>query len=135
MKKKFWMNEWKSRVADLFSSAISFKLTSEEINARLKRVVWEELGSRTPKGRPRYSIYMKGYVQGLVDRHRDEIWKLVDFRYLYEGVLYSTDKSAKNNTNYLHSLNLPSEEWRKMKCGHYWTGTDKPYYVGESNGP
>lgn len=136
MKKRFWMNEWKSRVADLFSLAISLKSTSEELNSRLKERIWEELNSRTPKGRARYSGYMKGYVQGLVDRHRDELWKLMDFRYLYKGVLYSsTDRNAENNTSYLHSLNLPSEEWRKMKRGHYWTGTDKPYYLGESNGP
>lgn len=127
--------DWKARIADIFSLAIIQKVTSEEVNAVIKERVWKELSSLTPKGRKRYSGYMQGYVQGLIDRHRDELWKLMDFRYLYKGVLYSTDRNAKNNTSYLHSLNLPWEEWDRMKRCHYWTGTDKPYYLGENSGP
>ncbi|AMM43583.1 hypothetical protein FDG95_gp408 [Pectobacterium phage vB_PcaM_CBB] len=49
--------------------------------------------------------------------------------YRYEGILYCTANNVpgRPNTDYLHTLNLTSDQWDSLKQFHVWISTGDVY--------
>lgn len=124
------LSELQTRVNDVFSSGIICKMTSTEITKRLVDRVCEPLNARTPAGRRKHSAYLAGYVQGLVDKWRADIWRYhVEFCYTVDGVLYSTHKdSARRKTAEFYAAGKGVELTAHAESGrHYWKNSEKAY--------
>lgn len=122
------LRQWESIVRSVYHIAELTNQTSGQLQESLKRRVYDELARKSPKGRAWYCAYTQGYVRGLIQCAQNRLWTLVDFRYEYNGVLYSVNKKITPNTDSLYSLTLPQSDWQAMPAKFYWTGTDKVYY-------
>lgn len=105
---------------DLFMTFRICKMSSEEIEARLK--TWRET---FPK---RLTNHERGFVDGYVWALRDALWQDVEFVYRdANGILYSTHKGTE--------LRSTEEFYQRgegcllgdMECAHVWKGSSKPY--------
>ena len=126
--KSVTMSAIELRVNDVFSMAISCKMTSTELTKILVDRVFAPLNFRWANGRRKHSIYLSGYAQGLVDARRADIWRNhVEFCYLVDGVLYSTHaKSTKRKTEEFYSAGR-GDVLAKAVGAHYWRDSDKIY--------
>ena len=105
-----------SAVRDLYSMARTFKLTSSEINERYAKLI-----ARYPK-LPRH---VENYVRGYRDCLSDSLYPHDLFHaYEWQGQLYEKWDSFPVELK---------EQVRADKVivhGHYWKGTNKPYFLG-----
>lgn len=121
------MDQFASWVNEIGSSAYHAKAPASWVSGKCMAVM-DEVRSRTKGGKMRYSVFMIGYVSGLIAAQRDQLWRKTEFVYRdRDGTLYST---AKN------SIHRSTEEWYSSGRGselgtleraHVWLGTDKPY--------
>lgn len=122
------LSQMETRIADVFSMGIICKMTGEELDNRLREQIVDPINYRVPSGKRKHSVFLSGYVSGLIARHRSEIWqKHVEFCYLVDGVLYSTHKdSDKRKTAEFYDAGK-GNVLADAPCAHYWKGSDKPY--------
>ncbi len=128
MPKSVSLSQIETRVADIFYMAKTCNLTSSELASRLIDRVVDPINEKYSSGRRKHSVWLAGYVGGLISAGRNNIWRNdVEFCYLVEGILYSTHKN---------STKLKTEEFYERGEGnklansegrHYWIGTDKIY--------
>lgn len=131
------MGQWKTRVNELFRMGVSCKWSQEQFGEHTQSRIYEEL-HRKHGTKNVYSLYMRGYVWGMMEIHRDRIMREeVEFCYLVDGVLYSTLKETeKRKTDDLYKTHdslyrvLPD-----MPSGFIWRGTDKVYFGFEPKEP
>jgi len=114
-------------VNDAFSMARHFHETSDALAARVAKIR-EELNSKTPAGRRRYSEYERYAVSGYIMARHDDVWQHVEFCYRdAEGTLFSVDRnSTHRKTEEFYAANR-GHELMQLESAHVWTGTDKPY--------
>lgn len=121
------LSQLETRIADIFSMGEICKMSASEIDQRLREQIIDPINYRTPKGKRKHSVFVSGYVAGLIARHRNETWQKVEFCYLVDGVLYSTHKdSDKRKTAEFYDAGKGSV-LADMPCAHFWKGSDKPY--------
>ena len=127
------MGQFETRVNDVFSMAIICGQSSEELQNRLNRHVYDEVNRTTGKSKRRvYSGYMSGFVQGLITSARDDLYKNhLEFCYLVDGVLYSTHKTSEKKTTEQFYKNDTYKVLNSAPNGHYWRKSNKPFYIGE----
>jgi hypothetical protein len=121
------MSEWESRVAGVFSHAVSCKASFAEYLAYKDRHVRAELLRQSGK-RYIYSPYIQGFVQGLESVHWANLYRFhLDFCYLVDGVLYSTHKTtARRKTDEFYARG-EGHLLNNAPSGHYWIGSDKKF--------
>lgn len=123
------MGQWQARVNEVFTMARECRWPHNKILLCISDRIFTELYSKTAGQRMRYTSYIHGYVQGLIDAERRTIaMNEVEFCYLVEGVLYSTSKkeTGKPKTEEFYSKGQ-GHILNDAPSGHYWIGTDKPY--------
>lgn len=126
--KSVTLSQVETRVHDVFSHARICKQTSSELTERLIEQIINPINEHYPSGKRKHSVFMAGYVAGLIAAGRRSIWHhYIEFCYLVDGVLYSTHKdSTKPTTEEFYARNegylLANAEGR-----HYWKGTDKAF--------
>lgn len=129
------LTQFKTRIADCFSSAKSYKSTSTELQARLHKHVYDEVNRTTGKDkRTVYSSFVRGYVAGCIETQRDLLYRNeFDFLYMLDGVLYCTGSgpSIHKLTEEIYKANR-GRELNTAVNGHYWKNSTKPFFVGES---
>ena len=120
-------SELQDKVRTVFNTATICKLTNDELIAKLEEEVRVPLNRKYSNGRAVHCEYLKGFVQGVCNVYRQQIWNEVEFCYLVEGVLYSTDKkSAKRSTEEFYSTNR-GHELCNYVGNFYWKHTEKPF--------
>lgn len=116
----------KGRLGDVYASARIFHLTSKQLNKRAFGIY-----DGLPKDIPRH---VREFIRGYEARLQDELYQRdLEFCYLYDGVLYSTHKESTHRlTEEFYDRN---EGHLLCNCpnGHYWKGTNKPYFTGENH--
>lgn len=118
------LSQWDTRVSETYSIIIISKCTHQKSLELVDKYIHAELNSKTPKGRHRYTNYVRGYVQGLISAHRHMIWKdRVEFCFLVDGELYSTHKDS------CHKLTseIDAQILLSAKGNHYWKNSSKVY--------
>lgn len=108
-----------TNLIDLFNIAKTCHLTAKEINDRYIEIK-DRLLYKTKA--PYWTIaYLDGYREALIaNLYRNHL----DFRYLINGVMVSTHKQSDI---YLEKLGFQWSDCNNMPCGHYWTGSNKPF--------
>lgn len=122
--------QWEAAVADAFSMIKIMRCTAPKEWEILENRVFAELNSRT-KTRARYPVFVKGYVHGLLAAERKALYRdNLEFCYLVDGVLYTTSKAetGKPKTEVFYARNA-GHVLTDAPSGHYWIGTDKPYFT------
>lgn len=125
------LTQWETRIADFYSSTRSFRLTSAEMQERRQTYILSELSRKHGK-RAVYSAYVAGYVAGLEAAHRAEMYRFhLEYCFCVDGVLYSTHRdSTHRKTEEFYARGEGHILGNAPVHGHYWKGTDKPYFLG-----
>lgn len=127
--KKLSLSQIGSRIQDHFNRSRIYGMLQDDSLASAKRDIWDELDSKTPKGRPRYTSYAKAWARGYYDALWQAQWVHLEFVYRSpEGVTYSTHKDSKlhRTTEELYAAGRGSE-LGKWECTHCWKESGKPY--------
>lgn len=122
--------QWETAVSDAFCMIKIMRCTAPKEWAILENRVHNELNSRT-KTRARYPAFVRGYVHGLIAAEKKVLYRdNLEFCYLVDGVLYTTSKAdtGKPKTEVFYTQNA-GHLLSNAPCGHYWIGTDKPYFT------
>lgn len=127
------MTQFETRVSDVFSMSIICGQTSGELQDRLTKHIFNEVSRTTGASKRKvYSVYMSGFVQGLITAARADLYKNhLEFCYLIEGVLYSTHKTSEKQTTDQFYKNDTYKVLHNAPNGHYWKKSNKPFYIGE----
>lgn len=119
--------ELRTRIADLFSLAKCYHLTSGQITER-----YLKLFEAYPKDLPRY---VKAYASGLFDAKTDELYRNnLTHGYVWQGVIYTKWEG------YPAELKELFRNGGTTVSGHYWSDTlpiadtAKPYFIAADNG-
>jgi hypothetical protein len=128
MKKRFAHTGDVTRaINDAFSAARQFRESAEQIDARMT-AIREELRSKTPRGKWRYSEYMRHYSEGYTKARYDDIWQHVEFCYRdAAGVLYSTHRDSTHRKTEEFYSSGRGAELSTLPGAHVWKGTDRNY--------
>jgi uncharacterized cupin superfamily protein len=120
------VNEMESRglhaVMRLWKDAREYKWTSSKIHDKfLEYKKFNKLD--------KYPRYVSSYLQGVFDCEKAKVqFNELEFCYVIEGKLYSTHGDSPRFYE-SHGFS-PKEVYDKAShSGHYWIGSDKPYYV------
>lgn len=128
MNKILKMNEWKTRVNEVYSMVRICKMHSKKEMDYVSEKIYSELNRKHAGNRYVYPAYIKGYVQGLIDAQRESIWRNdVEFCYLVDGILYSTHKdSSRRKTEEFYQVD---KGYILNDCpnGHIWKDSDKVF--------
>ena len=126
------MMQFENRVNDVFSMSIICGQTSEELQAKIQTHLFDELNRTTgASNRKVYSVYISGFVQGLITAARADLYKNhLEFCYSIEGVLYSTHKTSEKQTTEQFYKNDTYKVLHSAPNGHYWKTSNKPFYIG-----
>lgn len=113
-------------IASVFHSAFICKQTSDVLNTRLNKLLIE-LQSRTPAGKLRYPKFFHNYAAGFIAAKRRQLQEKLEFCYLWDGVIYSTDR---NSTRALPEdfFKLSSKTVDALPKGLYWKDTTKLFH-------
>lgn len=128
------MTELANRIRAVYSKHVTSKSTSADIRREIIEKIIEPLSARTPSGRPKHSLYLKGYAQGIIDGLREDIMRNhVEFCYLVGGKLYSTlrEKDTKRQTIRKFYKAGKGHLLSDAHSGLYWKGSDKPYFIAD----
>jgi len=118
-----------SVVAAIFTKAERLLLSKQYIEDEL-REVRKELSAKQPKGRPAYSKYDIGYIEGVIQVHFDNLiaYNLVEYCYMYNNVLYSKDKeSVHGHVSLLENEGIYEEDHEHLYLDLYWRDTFVKY--------
>lgn len=134
MYRKLTMDEVRRRVSEAYTM---LRITKGGIDQLAKKLnpLREELGSRTPSGRRRYSLFMAGYAAGLSDAEFNRIMQNeVEFVYRNPetGVIHSTHLGSKHLSLEPFYDNGTSRLLDGFETAHVWKGTDKAFNGWES---
>lgn len=122
------MYDFEMKVYSLYTNARIFNVSSDTIRERLDQCIYTELNSVTPKGKARYSRYMKGYVTGLVAMCNKEMYNHVEFCYEINNVLFSTHKDSKRRTTEEFYTNGRGHELLDKQGYFYYKNSDTKYF-------
>lgn len=107
----------KVNLIDLFHQAKMYYPTNNELTKRYIEIK-ERLLKKTPYW---VTSYLDGYREALIaDLYKNHL----DFRYIINGVMVSTHKQSDI---YLEKMGFNWSDCNHAPCGHYWTGTEKPF--------
>lgn len=109
---------------DLWSTWSVCKLSAREMDARYRK--WRETW---PK---RVTVHAQGFVSGVMDQLRHDVWKQVEFCYRSpDGVIYSTHKGANASACHKSTEELYAADkgflLNDWESAHLWRDSDKPY--------
>lgn len=123
------MLQWQTRVNDVYHMVTLCKMEQSAELDYVQKHIRTEL-ARKWGNRAVYSVYLQGYVQGLIDAKREYITReLTEFCYVQNGVLFSTHKQSTHRlTEEFYSAGK-GRELGNLPNGIYWRGSDKPYFV------
>lgn len=123
------MREWQTRVNDVYHMVTLCKMEQSAELEYVQTHISAELARKWGTRRV-YSVYLQGYVQGLIDAKRERITReLTEFCYVQNGILFSTHKQSSHRlTDEFYSADKGSE-LGNLPNGIYWRGSDKPYFV------
>jgi len=116
-----------TKVNSIFSMARVTKPTADELNLIILRELITPTRKKSPSGRSKFTKYMQGYILGCVQTNRELLWNDLEFCYLVEGVLYSTNRqTTKRSTKEFYDSNrghliLP------LAGEFYWKNSNKPF--------
>lgn len=127
--KVYNMYEFDQRVDSVYSSAKLFHKSSEEIREYIHNNITQEVLSVTPKGRKRYSAWMRGYVAGLVAMCNKEMYNHVEFCYEVDGVLFSTSKDSNRRTTEEFYTSNRGHELLDKQGYFYYKDADVKYHL------
>lgn len=114
------------RVHDVFNRIELFRLSHEESLNLISTELTNPINVKTKSGY-KHNNYIKGYLSGLIAGHRSLIWSKVEFIYIVDNIMYSTDKdSCFNKTDELYKAGR-GRELVDIEGHHYWKGTTKRY--------
>ena len=121
------LSQFETRVHDVVFSAELCHIKSVDIPSKFDKI-FEEVNSRTPGGRARYSRWMQGAVAGMVHYTRGMLWQNMEFCYRDDnGVIFSSEKdSIHRSTEEFYAVGRGCE-LADMEDAHLWRGTDKPF--------
>lgn len=106
------------QIRDLFSKARIFKMTSSAITAEYLKI---------KEGMTRCPMYSREYISGYFRALSDKLWEEMEFCYLIDGVLYTTNKCKNGESNKPNWRDLPDYNMKGKLCAHFWLNTDRPY--------
>ena len=131
MKPIFSLSQLQTRIADCFNMAVSSGMTSEALHAYVEKYIYAET-LRKHGTRAVYNNSVQGFVQGQIALHTDNLYRYnLEYCYMIEGVLYSTHKQTdKRSVEEIYTRDISLFDG--ATSGHYWKGTDKPYYINKS---
>lgn len=131
MQKILTLTEWQNRVSDAYNMARLSRMPHSEFLAYRAKWIAAELNRKHGK-RAVYSAYVKGYVSGLEAAENARLYReFLEYCYLVGGVLYSTHRdSTHRKTEEFYSRNAGHELGNAEAHGHYWKGSDKPFFLG-----
>lgn len=93
--KKLLMYDFEQRILSIFRDAAVYYWDHKKIMEQYKLLVNIELNSKTPKAKPRYTNYMKGFVFGYYLACSNKYYAEMEFCYLIDGRLYTIAKKSK----------------------------------------
>lgn len=126
--KSVTLSQIEMRVNDLFSTARICKQTSTELTGRLMEKVINPINEHYPSGKRKHSVFLEGYVAGLIAAGRRSIWHNdVEFCYLVDGIVYSTHKDSTRPTTEGFYARGEGNIVNNAEGRHYWKGTDKAF--------
>lgn len=125
--------DFRSRITTVLSHARHAHLNSEQVQDLLDSQVRNEINRVVGVNdlRSAYNMFDRGYVQALTDMMFETMYREdFEFCYLIEDVLYTT---AKENTGKPKvEVFYGTDDVVKLNhspSGHYWKGTDKPFFI------
>lgn len=122
------MSTIRTRIMDVFSMARICKWRADELDAHLQEQITLPMQSRTPGGRLRHSIWLQGWVSGVIHAERERLWQEVEFCYRdKDGVVYSTHRDSTRRTTEEFYARNEGHLLGSMECAHLWKGSDKEY--------
>lgn len=115
-----------SRIVDLYSKAIIYGMTSEEISKELIAITHP----KSPKGIPEWVTW---YCRGVSDTLSNQLYQNhLEFMYtLDDGNRYSVNRDSKRYYE-KHGVTPRELHERQISNGHYWIKTGKPYFINKS---
>lgn len=111
-----------TRIKDAHSKVTVYKLTSESYNKKYIEII-----NTMPNGTP---SHVREYLRGYSDCLRHSFYDNLEFCYtLKDGRKFST---YKNSPLYYekHGITPKYLHDNAETSGHYWEGTDRPFFVG-----
>lgn len=127
LNRKLTLRDIRMAVRDAYSS---LRICKGVLNDPDRLAILEaELNTRTPMGRPRYSLWTRGYAYGLKEAEWNQIMhNEVEFCYRHPDrpeVLFSTHKvSVHRKTEEFYERNA-GPELNDYESAHVWKGTNK----------
>lgn len=112
----------------VFTACRLYKNTATQLNEALVTYIQSPLNVKYPCGKSKFSNYLKGYVQGVIETERENIMQNeVEFCYLVDDVLYSTHKETSKRS--IEELYKANKEHLLSNAPHnfYWKSSNKPY--------
>ena len=110
----------RTKLLDIYGGAAIYKSKSEEISKRIA-----EYKNKLPKDTP---AWVKSYIDGYADALTKMLYQYkLEFCYLIDGRLVST---YKNSERYYEKMGYSISDLTDKPNGHYWIGSDKPYFNG-----
>lgn len=113
------------RIHSIFVMAKLCGWSSLELNKAVRDQIGTPMASRTPRGNPRHSKFMRGFAYGLQMAEYENIWRNeVEFCYRdAAGVIFSNhDESWHKSVNRYYDSGRGSE-LGQMECAHLWKNT------------
>ena len=125
----------KSTMFSIYSSAKSYKSTSQDIRKRVQKL-FDSLPKRTP-------YYVSAFLRGMEEVLQADLYRNhFEFCYTISGkvlddsgnmVIYENElvSTYKKSNRYYEKLGIKPSQLQEMSSanGHYWDGTDKPYFT------
>lgn len=120
------LSAWRRCIADVFNGAHLAGSSCEALQENCRKYIYTEL-HRKHGERAVYTNYEQGYVQALLDMHRDLLYRdHLEFCYSVDGVLFSTHKQSSHRLVeelYARAVDLAGAEGH-----HYWRASDKIFF-------
>lgn len=125
------LSQWQARISDVYNMARLSHMPHSKLMEYRAEWITAELTRKHGK-RNVYSAYVRGYVAGLEAAESARLYReFLEYCYCVDGVLYSTHKeSVHRKTEEFYARNAGHELSSAAVHGHYWKGTDKPYFLG-----
>lgn len=131
MRTNLTLGEAQRAIVENYTSARIMQIDHTRLQNMRKPVI-DEINSRTPGGRYRYTKDFRSFLAGYEACHRERFWE-ENFYYahLYESELYSDDKRRPLGMKSFKDLQarLDAEGGRiaEVPACHLWVGTEKPF--------
>lgn len=126
--KSIGLMQLETKVNDVFSMAKVCKWSSKELSDHCNKYLTEPINERYASGKRKHSVWLAGYVAGLIGAMRQTIWREhVEFCYNVNGVLYSTHRESKRQTTGQFYERGEGNILADSEGRHYWKDSDKAF--------